>query len=115
MTERAALLGSLVRLEAPVENLVARLSVLGWDSDREVVTLTRAHAVSVLRRFLAEECAGAEVEAWANAIEGRDDIGLEAGTAGVLRELVFELANPTLTRELTCSSAGQWLLRLQGW
>lgn len=114
MSERVALLNSLVRLDAPVEGLAARLSAFGWDSDQELVTLTRDHAVSVLRRFLAKECPGAEVEAWANAIEGRDDIGYEPAVANVLRELLFELANPSLTRALTFSSAQQWLLRLLG-
>jgi hypothetical protein len=35
-----------------------------------------------------------DLERWANAIEGRDDIGLDTDAADALKEAIFELANP---------------------
>ena len=54
------------------------------------------HLLSVLRRFETGEIGAAEVEEWANAIEIRDDIGFEAESDDVVRDVIHVLANPEL-------------------
>jgi hypothetical protein len=54
----------------------------------------------MLDLYLGSTIRGSDVEEWAEAIEGRDDVGYEGDAADMLREAVFELANPDLTNQL---------------
>ncbi len=105
MTNRADLLRSLLRFDRPLSDLSAPLARFGWDSDRELATIERAHVLAILGRYLSGEIQPPDVEDWANAIEGREDIGYERGHEDGLREVVYELANPYLTRPLSVQSA----------
>lgn len=112
-TTRKQLLRSLVELERPLDDLVRELSRLGWDCDRELVTLQRQHVLSILERFKQGELLAQQVEAWANAVEAREDIAIESVAHSVLTSAVFELANPALHGALTKELADQWILRLR--
>lgn|SRR2546425_3341495 len=113
MEDRRKLLGSLLALDQPLEKIRPKLSLVGWDSEKAQVTLTRRAAVSILRRFLDRELSAGEVEEWAGLVECREDIGFEAPYERTLRDLIYELANPFLTRELSESSAAEWILALE--
>jgi hypothetical protein len=65
------------------------------------VHLSIAHVRNVLLGFLTSRFSAEEVEGWANTIESREDIGFEAPNQKVLKETIFELANPALTQRLT--------------
>ncbi len=52
-----------------------------------------------------------EMETWADAIEGREDIGFEPGHEETLSQFVFETANPCLAEDLTDRSALSWIER----
>ena len=78
-THRQQLLRSLVELERPLAEIVHELSRLGWDSDRDLVTLERRHVLRILERFREGELPAEQVEAWANAVEAREDIAFERG------------------------------------
>jgi len=112
--KRTKLLTSLVALNGCLKETCSELSRLGWDSSHDLVLLTKNHALSALRRFLDGSLSASEVEEWANAIEGREDIGFEGQNEDMLQELIYELANPILTRPLTSSSAAEWIARLEG-
>jgi hypothetical protein len=86
--------------------------MFAWDSDEELVTLTRAHVGSVLERYVRSELSRDEVGAWAEAIEGRDDIGLEAGHRDLLKSILFELANAPIKRRLSPLLARKLVLDL---
>ena len=73
---------------------------------------TRASATAVMHRFLSGEISPSELERWADAVEGREDIGLEPGSAGILRDFIFEVANPSLSGPITSYSIQSWLSRL---
>ncbi len=103
--DRLDVLHDLVALSQPVEELHGELSRFEWDSGRELVVLQREHVTSVLKRFLIGSLTRANVEAWANAIEGRDDIGHDELDAEYLRQIVFALANPELEGALTMARA----------
>lgn len=110
--ERHSLLLQLIHGEDRPRDLAERLRAFGWDSDEELVVLTRADAIGVLRRFQAGGFSAEDVEQWADAIEGRDDIGFEPHAQSLLGELLFELANPALTEPLTPELAAAWIDRL---
>ncbi len=110
---RKHLLLLLVGGDAPIAEIVEQLAAFEWDSDRELVVLTRAHALSMLDRYLQGEVDRAAVEAWAEAIEGREDIGYEPEAEEILGDLVFELANPELAATLDTDRASAWVQRMQ--
>jgi hypothetical protein len=113
MSTRNELLESLLCLARPTPEIVSDLASYGWDSEDRLVTLTRAHVVAVLRRFLSGDLAQDQVEEWANAVESREDIAIETAAERLLRDAIFELANPVLTRELTADLAADWIAALE--
>jgi hypothetical protein len=95
---RREALRDLALFTSPLPSVQHSLSDFAWDSD-ELSMLDKQHVLQVLRRFDAGELADTDVEAWANAIEMRDDIGYDRETA--VWDVLFELANPILTEALT--------------
>ena len=97
---RVTVLESLLNFDKPMEEIVSRLTQFDWDSD-ELVILKIAHIKRILERFVSGEFDETVVEEWANVVECRDDIELSKRNKNILEELVYELANPTLTKKLT--------------
>lgn len=92
-------LSSLIHFDAPLAEIEAGLAALGWGSE-PVDTLTREHVADILQRFASGEIDAATVEAWANLVEGRDDIQFEPGHERVVLDAVHDLANPVLQGRL---------------
>jgi hypothetical protein len=44
----------------------------------ELALLSVGHATNILNRFVTGRIPAVEVENWANAVEGRDDIGFDS-------------------------------------
>lgn len=98
----------LVGLRVAINDAVARLATFPWDSDTELVTLTRTDALRVLQRYRGNALTAAECRHWAESLEGRDDLGLDAGFEDPLKEFLFEIASPELTEPLTDELAARW-------
>jgi hypothetical protein len=94
MRSRTSLLSELVEQPIAEDTTVEALRTYGWDCDERLVIVTKAHIRNVLSSFYAGTIDSAQVRDWANRIEGRDDIGYEAGGEGVVNEAIFWLANP---------------------
>lgn len=109
---RVIALRRLLEGAAPLDTAIAVIGTLPWDSTEELVMLLPEHVIKMLERFLSGELASSDLERWANAIEGRDDIGLDADASDALEEVIFELANPTLQGATTAESARAWVTRL---
>jgi len=107
---RTATLNALVKVTMPIHEAVSRLAEFSWDSESELVLLTSENFFHVLSLFKHGSLSAAEVEDWANALEGRDDVVFATEQA---RELLHELANPLLTQPLSGERAGFWLSQLQ--
>ena len=101
MDSRKKLVTHLVEFDWPVSKTMMQLREYGWDCDEELVILTPEHVEGVLNRFLSKEINDAQVREWANAIEGRDDIGLLKDHSIVLDEMIFWLANPYINYPIT--------------
>jgi hypothetical protein len=67
----------------------------------------------MLERFLSGDLTSGDLERWANAIEGREDIGLDADAADALKEVIFELANPLIQGATMTESARAWVARFR--
>ncbi|MET4071004.1 hypothetical protein ABID58_005814 [Bradyrhizobium sp. S3.2.6] len=102
---RESILSSLLKFDAPVEQLKAELGTLTWDSD-PLVTLMRSHIAAVLDRYSRGEIDAPTVEDWANLVECREDIGFEAGFEELIEAAIFDLANPILSGELRVLASG---------
>ena len=99
-------------LRAPVGSAIARLGALPWDSDVQLVVLTRHHVHALLAAYLEGRLDEDDCENWASALECRDDVGLEPGFERLLKEFLFEVATPELKGRLTLAAANQWLTQL---
>ncbi len=110
-SDRLGLLVELVTLSRPLEATLEALARQHWDADAELVTLEREHAAAALKRFVAGDFDAETLEDWANAIELCDDIGLPEDDQ-LLRDTMFELANPELTAPLSAARAETMLGQL---
>lgn len=110
---RTEILKNLIFYSQPLDSTKSLLETFGWNSDEDLVILTADHITRILEQFLNGRIDAQQVEDWANAIEGREDIGFESETHDVVQEVVFELANPLLTQALTPARAEYWIGRLR--
>ena len=113
LSARERVLHALLACQQPLEKVLSDLARFGWDAERAVVSLNARHVVDVLQRFVRGDVSAQEIEDWANAIEGRDDIATDESASGVLAEAMFALANPALQGVLDVVSAKRWVERLQ--
>lgn len=111
--QREDALRDLVQRRAPVPEAIAALARFPWDSDTELVALTRADAVRVLQDYLAGTLTAEDAQQWADALEVRDDVGREPGFADELTEFLFEMATPEVAGPLTPELATQWVQAFQ--
>lgn len=81
----------------------AALRLDGFELDVEVplVVASVGDVRASLLRYLDGEWAPSQLEAWADFIEWRDDIGMPEAADRGLREVVFEVASSALFGELT--------------
>jgi hypothetical protein len=96
---RQSVLRDLLELSRPLDGIVESLKRFPWDSEVECVALTAGNIASVLQRYRDGELGAETVEAWANAIELRDDIAYDPDA--VVGKVLHELANPLMTERLT--------------
>jgi hypothetical protein len=113
MQRRRGILNDLVELRAPLRECLAAVHTLPWDSDVDLVVLARSHVVALLGQYLQGALSASDVESWANAVEAREDIGIEHGDEELLRRFVFETANPRLAQPISDVYARDWLERMR--
>jgi len=99
--DRKSTLNELLNYEKGLTELQSSLSAFGWDSEDELVTLCLYHFKGVLKRYLEGELSEDDVNGWANLIEMREDVKLDSTHEDLLKELIFELANPEINGKLT--------------
>ena len=112
MDKRKQLLLELLSPHRPVPAIREELSKFQWDSETELVSLTRDHLKKLLGDFIGGHLIVSEVQMWAETIEGRDDIGMESERAELLKSIIFEMATQELGRPLTRSLAERYIEEL---
>ena len=111
--ERIQALRDLLELRRPVGEAVSRLRRFPWDSANELVILTRRSALDMVNRYLGDQLTASEFVEWANALEGRDDVGFEDLDEDLLRQFLLEFANPELFEPISTDLAREWSVRLR--
>ena len=94
---KTSILLDLVHFKNNIDTLKNMLSQIGFDSETELVSMSRDDIAEILQRSLDKKISFLELEEWANLIECREDIGFEDKKT---QEMIFKLANPYLYGEL---------------
>lgn len=77
-----------------------QLAVLDLDYEGDGIELKKKHLTLALQRYLQGVLSHSDIESWANQIEGREDVQFESGCEQLVEEVLYELANPDLTKPL---------------
>ena len=108
---RIEILKSLISLSKPIQEIKKSLGKVEWDGDEEVI-LSRAQSVALLQRYLDSDVDIGMLTEWANTVEGRDDIDYEEAFFSDIKQLIYEIANPTLEGHFSPIKAKNWLTKL---
>ena len=111
---RADVLVDLIEFRRPIDAAVNAIAALDWDSDQPLVVLRCHHVRELLGRFEGGKVSAAEVEAWAEALECRDDVGYEPDYDRQLREFLFQASTPELNEPISSDFARRWREQLGG-
>ena len=95
--DEIGILLDLVHFKNNIDTLKNMLSQIGFDSETELVSMSRDDIVEILQRSLDKKISFLELEERANLIECREDIGFEDEKT---QEMIFKLANPYLYGKL---------------
>jgi len=97
---REELIRKIIAFEDEIDQHIKEISEYDWDSDVELVILSKSDMENILQKFNAGEISKRQLDEWANFIECRDDMGFEEPRRETLREIIHWLANPDLGYEL---------------
>ena len=112
--DRREALRKVIGSTEPISDAFAALRRFSWDSEQTLVDMYRTDATRVLRRFLDKQFSAEQCVEWADALESRDDVGYEKGHEVLLRQFLFELANPLISTPLSTELAHAWIRRFEG-
>ncbi|WP_156332767.1 MULTISPECIES: hypothetical protein [unclassified Chelatococcus] len=111
--DRISTVRSLVRLSKSLKEIEADLKQFIWDFKGSPYIAMRSDIIGVLEMYDQGRIDRAEIEKWANMIEGREDVEFEAEYREKLLEVVYILANPVLQGELTRERASEMIRSLK--
>lgn len=95
--DEIGILLDLVHFKNNIDTLKNMLSQIGFDSETELVSMSRDDIAEILQRSLDKKISFLELGEWANLIECREDIGFDDEKT---QEMIFKLANPYLYGKL---------------
>jgi hypothetical protein len=98
--DRLKAVQSLIELSHSLDSVAEQIRGFKWDYEGKPVELTSCHLMKILNAFLDKKMSAADVEQWANLVEGREDISFESSSEEWIGQVIHELANPYLTQPL---------------
>jgi hypothetical protein len=93
--DRVEALKQIVRFGDKREIAYSALASFPFDSEVELVKVTKEDLANVLNKFLLNEITADDLELWANFIECRDDLNYAE-----IEDYIYALANPVLVGEI---------------
>ena len=100
----------LIDLSKPFAAAVRSLSAHRWGAGPNVFFGGR-QIIRALEMFLAGDLDASELERWADAIEGRDDIEYDPSCSSVVADFLFDASTPQLNGVFTEDRAAEWIRR----
>ena len=94
MRNRTALVLELISKPKMVSAITQELAEYDWHSESHLAVVSKLDVLAVLKQFENAALSAPEVQAWANSICGRADVGFEFGADGVVEETLCWLAHP---------------------
>jgi hypothetical protein len=94
---------NLVSLTLGVHECIKNLSIFSWDYNGNPFLLERQHIEKILEKYLSGKISILELEAWADAIELRDDIKYELSQEFWIENVIVQLASPSINEPLNYS------------
>jgi hypothetical protein len=110
---RRQMLLNLVNLSQEISTLKKDLSPNSGGSDDRVI-LQRMHLVNILSKYSLGLLKHDDIVAWANLIEGRDDVGYEPGYEETIKGILLSLADPEMQEELSAPKVEEYFRMLGG-
>lgn len=110
--KRQQLCEKLVAWDDDPRKTSAALREFPHDCEESLATLRKADVAAALNRFLSGEVSSSDIEAWADAVEMRDDIGYEESDRDAIANTLFILSNPDINGVLTPDYAKELLVEL---
>lgn len=101
VTARLRAVRRLVQMELSVEQAIEELRQFEWDFEGLPFLLTRTHLESAIMRYLNDEISSNQLEAWADALEMREDVSYDKNDKDWIEEVIRDFANPTLNGAIT--------------
>lgn len=83
-------LNDLINFNKPLQEIFCSIRLLDWDSEKELVFMTKKHLESVLNKYKKKDITKKDLVDWANLIECREDIGF---TDNSIQKTIFDIAN----------------------
>lgn len=102
---REELLKSLISFSTELSVIRKELSNFPWDSNSSVAVLSAEDLLHLLNRYIEGNITAAQLEEWANIIESREDIEFDMSRHNIIKNIIFWLANPSLTEEIAVDIA----------
>jgi hypothetical protein len=111
--ERRRILGRILAAEpSSLREDIRTSRGVPWDAAEPVVILTADALLGVLAKHEAGVLTDDDLEAWADAVEAREDVGFEPAGGNAVRQCLFELSSPTLTGKSVAQLSADWRARL---
>jgi hypothetical protein len=108
--DRRQALVDLIDLRKPIGPAIRSLSEHPLGKAPEVV-FRRDQINRALEMFLAGDLNARDLEQWASAIEGRDDIEYDPSCSPSVADFLFKASTPQLNGALTEQRASEWIRR----
>ncbi|PWU04495.1 MAG: hypothetical protein C5B43_04475 [Verrucomicrobia bacterium] len=109
---RKKILNHLIHFDLPLNEVQNQLNEYEWNSEILIV-LEKKDLILILKKYLNDLISKEELELWANMIESRDDIGCGKSDFNLIKEIVFIIANPSISMKLTKTNVIKILEKLE--
>lgn len=94
--QRQDALYDLIQLRRPLGETWARLLTFEWSSQEELATAFAQDIVHALDEFWAGKVSADDLCAWAEELQGREDIALYPEDRDFLADALFQLSTPEI-------------------
>lgn len=108
--EREEILLDLINYDSDLSIIEKKLKWFPWDSEKELVCLTKQKMVDILTRYIYKDISINDLIYWASIIENREDIWFEDDS---IQELIFFIANPDINGSFSIAIANEFLNKMR--
>ena len=106
--DRREAICDLIQLRRPLNESLVRLAAYVWSSQEDLATVKARDIAHALDEFRAGRIGADELAAWAEEVQGREDIGVDFSERDFIADALFQLSTPEI-----CGPANEVALTLK--